>query len=133
MTATTTTAGGRVRFLAGRLRRALAAVAVAGLVAAGCGGSAPEVPLGADGQPDAALELGRTVYGAQCQNCHGNEGQGGRGKPLNRGRALERYPEIESMIEVVTQGKGSGMPSFDDKLEPDEIEAVVRYVREVLN
>ena len=128
MTTTTTTAGGRVRFLAGRLRRALATVAVAGLVAAGCGGSAPEVPLGADGQPDAALELGRTVYGAQCQNC-----QGGRGKPLNRGRALERYPEIESMIEVVTQGKGSGMPSFDDKLEPDEIEAVVRYVREVLN
>ena len=133
MTATTTTAGGRVRFLAGRFRRALAVVGVAGVVAVGCAGPAPEVPLGADGQPDPVLELGRTVYGAQCQNCHGNEGQGGRGKPLNRGRALERYPEIESMIEVVTQGKGSGMPSFDDKLEPDEIEAVVRYVREVLN
>ena len=37
------------------------------------------------------------------------------------------------MIQVVTEGKGSGMPSFDDKLDPDEIEAVVRYVRDVLN
>lgn len=99
----------------------------------GCGGAAPDVPLGADGQPDAVLELGRNVYGAQCSNCHGNEGQGGRGKPINRGRALERYPEIEAMIQVVTEGKGSGMPSFDDKLDPDEIEAVVRYVREILN
>ncbi|MEM7286967.1 MAG: c-type cytochrome [Actinomycetota bacterium] len=129
----TTTAGGRVRLLAGPLRRALLAVAVAGLVAAGCGGAAPEVPLGADGQPDPVLELGRTVYGAQCSSCHGNEGQGGRGKPLNRGRALERYPEIEEMIAVVVEGKGSGMPSFEDRLEADEIEAVVRYVREVLN
>ena len=133
MTTTTTTAGGRVRFLAGRLRRALAVVGVAGVLVTACGGPSPEVPLGPDGQPDAVLEAGRTVYGAQCSNCHGNEGQGGRGKPLNQGRALERYPEIEAMIQVVVEGKGSGMPSFEEKLEPDEIEAVVRYIREVLN
>ena len=84
MTITTTTAGGRVRFLAGRLRRALAVVGVAGVLVTACGGPSPEVPLGPDGQPDAVLEAGRTVYGAQCSNCHGNEGQGGRGKPQPR-------------------------------------------------
>ena len=133
MTATKAAAGGRARLLAGRLRRAVVAVGVAGVIAAGCGGASPDVPLGADGRADPVLELGRTVYGAQCSSCHGNEGQGGRGKPLDRGRSLERYPEIEAMIEVVAEGKGSGMPRFDDKLDPDEIEAVARYVREVLN
>ena len=102
-------------------------------VVAGCAGPAPDVPAGPDGEPDPVLVLGRDIYGSQCTNCHGNEGQGGRGKPLNGGRALERFPEIEAMVEVVTEGKGSGMPSFGGKLTDDEIEAVVLYVREVLN
>lgn len=133
MTAAGAMARGSRRSVRGAVGRGVAALGVATMVLAGCGGAAPEVPLGPDGQPDAVLEAGRSVYGAQCSNCHGNEGQGGRGKPLNGGRALERYPEIDAMIQVVTEGKGAGMPSFADKLDPDEIEAVVRYVREVLN
>ena len=61
-----------------------------------------------DGQPDPVLELGRVVYGEHCANCHGNEGQGGRGKPINGGRALERFPDVADMIAVITQGKGFG-------------------------
>ncbi len=133
MTTSIIAAGGRVRFLAGPIRRALAVAGVAAGLATGCAGPAPDVPAGPDGEPDPVLVQGRDVYGSQCANCHGNEGQGGRGKPLNGGRALDRFPEIESMIEVVTEGKGSGMPSFGGKLADDEIEAVVRYVRDVLN
>lgn len=123
------TAGGRSS--APRMARALATGLVFGFLLAACGGS-PEVPVGADGQPDAVLEQGRDVYGSSCAQCHGSSGQGGRGKRLNDGQAEERYPEVADMIAVVAEGKGSGMPAFDGKLEPGEIEAVVRYIREVL-
>lgn len=107
-------------------------VASLALLVGACAGETPTVPLGADGEPDAVLDLGRTVYGANCSTCHGNEGQGGRGKRLNNGEAVDRYPEIADMIEVVTNGKGSGMPSFGGKLSDEERLAVARYVREVL-
>ncbi len=136
---TTNTAGGRLGHLAGRLRRARGPAIVSGVLAlalilSACGaGSAPGVPLGPDGQPDATLEVGRTVFGARCSACHGNEGQGGRGKRLNNGRAVELYPDIADMITVITEGKGSGMPSFSDKLTEQERLAVARYIREVLS
>ncbi len=134
MTARTYTAGGRPSAFAGRVRRALAGLVFLAILVTGCGaGPSPEVPLGPDGQPDPVLELGRVVYGEHCANCHGNEGQGGRGKPLNGGRSLERYPDIADMIAVIAEGKGSGMPRFDSKLSAAEISAVAEYIREVLN
>ena len=108
----------------------IAAAAVA-LATAGCS-DPPEVPLGPDGQPDAVLAEGRDIYSSQCSQCHGVSGGGGRGKKLSDGMSVDRFPEIADMIEVVEKGIGSGMPRFDNKLDPDEIEAVVRYVREVL-
>jgi mono/diheme cytochrome c family protein len=42
------------------------------------------------------------------------------------------YPDVAAQIDVVTNGKGDGMPAFADKLTAGEIEAVVRYTREVL-
>lgn len=103
------------------------------VVASACGGSSPAVPLGADGEPDPVLEAGRVVYGQQCASCHGAEGQGGRGKKLNDGRAAQLHPEIDSMITVIAEGKGNGMPAFEAKLDGDEIAAVSRYVLEVLS
>lgn len=103
------------------------------LAVGACGGAAPEVPLGSDGQPDTDLELGREVFGQRCSTCHGNKGQGGRGKRLSGGRAEELYPDIDEMIAVITNGKGSGMPSFAEKLTVAERRAVARYVREVLD
>ncbi len=126
-------AGGRHQLLSGLVRRALPAVIFAALIVAACGAPAPEVPLGPDGQADTELGLGRTVYGQTCSTCHGNSGQGGRGKRLNGGRAEELYPNIDEMIAVITDGKGSGMPSFSEKLTAAERRAVARYVREVLD
>lgn len=99
---------------------------------AGCA-QAPTVPLGSDGQPDPVLDRGRQIFASQCSVCHGSAGQGGRGVKLNDGRAEALYPEIADMTAVVSSGKGSGMPSFADRLSPSEIEAVVLYVREVLS
>lgn len=115
-----------------RLRAAALSVALgaAGL-AAGCATSAPEVPVGPDGTADEVLVTGRDIYTRRCASCHGASGGGGRGPAFEDGRVVERYPDTGDHIEVVRQGRGA-MPAFEDVLDPAEIEAVVRYTREVL-
>lgn len=124
------TAGAPLR----RLRSVLAAAswAVLIVVAAGCS-SAPEVPVGPDGEPDAELVLGRDIYSARCSNCHGSDGQGGRGPRLGDGAALAAYPEASAMAAVIADGLNRGMPAFGASLSSAEIDAVVAYVRTVLN
>lgn len=95
-------------------------------------GSAPEVPLGPDGKPDPVLVTGRDVFGSRCSSCHASDGGGGRGPKLSDGTVVAAYPDVAAQIDVVTNGKGDGMPAFADKLTAGEIEAVVRYTREVL-
>jgi mono/diheme cytochrome c family protein len=58
-------------------------------------------------------------------------GQGGIGPQLADGRVVDRYPNIEDQIAVVTNGRGV-MPSFGGALSVAEIREVVRYEREVL-
>jgi len=101
------------------------------LVLSACAGEPREVPLGPDGQADEVLVLGRDVYGARCANCHGADGAGGTGPELRNGQVAENYPDIQDEIEVVTNGS-RGMPAFLVRLSEAEIEAVVRYTREVL-
>lgn len=113
-------------------QRLMLVVAVIVVVLGACG-SSPEVPLGPDGQPDPVLDAGRVVYGQNCTVCHGGSGQGGRGKKLNDGQIFELHPEIDTMLTVVAEGKGSGMPAFGEKLDAAEVAAVARYIREVLN
>ncbi len=104
------------------------------LAVAGCGRSAPPaVPSGPGGEPDPVLEAGRRVYATRCATCHSSDGRGGRGRKLSDGRAAAAYPDIADMIDVIAEGKGSGMPAFGDRLDDAEIEAVARYVREVLD
>lgn len=98
---------------------------------AGCAGEVPEVPLGPDGRPDAELELGRAVYQRRCANCHGAGGGGGTGPQLGDGAVVDEYPDVADQIAVVTDGR-NGMPSFAGSLAAVEIDAVVRYTREVL-
>ena len=93
--------------------------------------SVPEVPAGPDGTVDPVLVAGRQVYTDRCANCHGNRGQGGRGPKATGPAMVEIYPVVADQVEVVTEGR-SGMPGFADALTPAEVEAVVRFTREVL-
>jgi len=116
----------------GRVRRlALVWALVLALVGVGCS-SAPEVPVGPDGEPDPVLVLGRDVYESRCANCHGTNGQGGRGPQLNDGASVAAYPDPADMVAVVAIGLNAAMPAFGESLSPEEIDAVVAYVREVL-
>lgn len=106
-------------------------LAAALLLGACSGGSAPEVPEGADGTKDPVLVEGREVWSDNCARCHGSSGGGGSGVKLSDGRAEELYPDVADMHAVITGGKNA-MPAFGGSLSPEQIEAVAAYVRTVL-
>lgn len=115
-----------------RTRTKLVAVLAAATVLAGaCTDEPPEVPAGPGGEPDEVLTLGREIYGDRCANCHAGDGGGGRGPKLAGGAVVETFPDPGDQAEFIREGKGL-MPSFDDQLSDAEIDAVVRYTREVL-
>lgn len=112
------------------VQRAVAMAVVTLALATACS-SPPEVPLGPDGRPDPVLAEGRDIFGARCSSCHGTSGGGGRGPNIQSERVVAKYPDIEAQVDVVAQGRNQ-MPGFGDVLSPAELEAVVRYTREVL-
>ena len=83
-------------------------------------------------------ELGRRIYAENCSVCHGDDGRGARWtltnlKPAPRnftlpGTADELSPDY--MLQVVSFGKAdTAMPGFSTQLAPNQIAAVVGYVR----
>ncbi len=100
---------------------------VASVLLTGCvGDDVPEVSA-----EDTELVTGREVYVRNCVACHGTAGQGGTGPKLSDGVVIERYPDVQDHIDVIVNGRNQ-MPAYGGKLTDEEIEAVVRYNREVL-
>jgi mono/diheme cytochrome c family protein len=85
--------------------------------------------------PD-AFAASRSVYMKNCKECHGEKGDGGPVKledgtklkvpSLREGHAL-RHPDSD-FLKQITKG-GDGMPAFKDKLKPEEIDDLIRYIR----
>ncbi len=97
-------------------------------VLAGCAGSSVSRPT------DPALAKGQDLYNARCAACHGLRGEGGTGKRLNGGAVRRDLPDPAAHRRLVEQGvAGTAMPAWAGVLEPDEIDAIVRYEREVLD
>ncbi len=76
---------------------------------------------------------GLSVFKAKCMMCHGADGQANTtmGRQVNAANLLSadvKKLSAAEMKDVVTNGKGS-MPTFSDQLSPEEIDAVVGYVR----
>ena len=105
----------------------LVAVAAATMLVGCTTESSPAVP-----GDDVELVQGRQLYITQCVSCHGGSGGGGRGAKLNNGWVVDRYPEVADEVAVVTDGVRA-MPGFESKLTVEEIEAVVRYTREIID
>lgn len=78
----------------------------------------------------------RTIYGKDCKECHGQNGDGGPVKlqdgtklkvpSLREGHAL-RHTDAE-FVKQITKG-GDGMPAFADKLKPEEINDLIKFLR----
>lgn len=110
-----------------RCRSAMATMGLLALMVAGC--AAGEVP--AAPADDVELVQGQEVYANNCASCHGSTGKGGVGSKLDEGRAVGRYPDPGEQTALVTEGVRA-MPGFGSKLSEAEIEAVVRYIREII-
>lgn len=79
----------------------------------------------------AAPSEGARIYKSNCAECHGENGGGTeKGISFLEGHALD-HPR-EDFIAQVKNGEEDKMPSFSDKLTDAEIEAVVTYVRDVI-
>jgi mono/diheme cytochrome c family protein len=85
--------------------------------------------------PADELAASRATYMQVCSNCHGDKADGGvvnlDGKKLKvpslkEGHALNHTDE--QLARKIAQG-GDGMPSFKDRLKPEQIDGLVRFVR----
>ena len=71
------------------------------------------------------------IFASNCAECHGNKGEGAKkGIPLISGHALAHSEQ--EFVEQVTSGKANKMPPFREKLTDEQIAAVVKYVRDVI-
>jgi mono/diheme cytochrome c family protein len=97
---------------------------------------APEIaaaPAASDPFADAYVDFQK-----HCQVCHGEKGQGGtvtiegrklKVPSLRDGRALEHTDE--KFVKQISEGDEE-MPAFKDKLSPDEINQIVKFIRKEL-
>jgi cytochrome c551 len=76
------------------------------------------------------------VYGQNCVICHGDSAKGGvvsiEGKKLKIPSLVEGHAlkgSDEHYVKQITKG-GEGMPAFKDKLKPEEIDELVRLIRQ---
>ena len=78
----------------------------------------------------------KTIYGKDCKECHGQNGEGGPVKlqdgtklkvpTLREGHAL-RHTDAE-FLKQINKG-GDGMPAFADKLKPEEVNEWIKFIR----
>jgi mono/diheme cytochrome c family protein len=80
---------------------------------------------------------GKALYDENCKKCHGVIG--------NPPKTMKtKYPKIatfdaafiasrsdDSVVKILTRGKGEDMKSFKDKMTNDEMMAVAKYVRQL--
>ncbi len=79
----------------------------------------------------------RATFGAQCAGCHGRDGRGhtprGRrahARDLTDG-SWQNDVSDERLFNSITKGRGKKMPAYGKKLSEDQIDALVRYVRQL--
>jgi mono/diheme cytochrome c family protein len=126
------------------LDRLLPVLALAGLLGLTSGLAAATVTLAQEGAPAAeTLEQGRTIYGEQCESCHGPEGKGNGPAsrfldPPARDFTSGEWRHatdgtLENVARVVREGvDDTGMTPFADLLDEQQTNAVAAYVVHVL-
>jgi mono/diheme cytochrome c family protein len=87
----------------------------------------------------AAQADGKALYDAQCKKCHGALGTPNKVMgtkfpkmlPFNDAKAGTAKGTAADVVTILTKGKGADMKPFADKLKPDEMSAVAKYVLEL--
>ena len=83
--------------------------------------------------PSRADEASEKLYKTKCAACHGADGKGetavGKANKMrDLGSADVQKLSDEDLQEIITKGKGK-MQAFGKKMSPEEIAAVVTYLR----
>ncbi|MCH8156899.1 MAG: cytochrome c [Nitrospinae bacterium] len=87
------------------------------------------------------IELGEKIYHNRCQACHGEQGDGKtfaanalHPSPKNfTSTSSKKELTRKRMLKSITQGRpGTAMMPWKDVLSPQEIQAVLNYVRQEL-
>jgi mono/diheme cytochrome c family protein len=83
--------------------------------------------------PAKADDKSTAIYKQKCVTCHGTDGKGETpaGKAMNvRSFASQETAKMsdQELADVIGKGKGK-MPKYGASLKPDEIKAMVAYVR----
>ena len=74
---------------------------------------------------------GRETFRSRCAACHGLDGRGGEHGPDIVTSPKVRGISDRALFAIITHGiPRAGMPAFGLLLEPDEIGAVVGYIRQ---
>lgn len=80
---------------------------------------------------------GKALYDANCRKCHGVAGiplaamQKKFAKLAAFDAAFMAKRSDDSVVKVLVNGKGEGMKSFKEKMNPAEMKAVALYLREL--
>ena len=93
--------------------------------------------LSATVAPETAKLDGKQIYADSCMICHKDTGKGGPatidGKKIKAADLTsdrqKKHPDDEIAKDVSEGSPDDGMPAFKDKLKPEEIKAVVAYIR----
>ena len=75
------------------------------------------------------IELGATVYEAQCAECHGSEGEGVTGTALGNAAMLAFTVDEFLKYAIVNGRDGTEMKAFGDLLSDEEINGVTAFIR----
>ena len=107
-------------------RRALVVLALSLLTA--CGGDGIVLPDDADEQ----LFQGLAVYEQRCAQCHGRTGAGGIGANIQDVELRLTDAEQREVVVNGRRGPRGQMPAFGTILSDSDIDAVVRFTRDIL-
>jgi cytochrome c6 len=70
------------------------------------------------------------LFASKCAVCHGKDGKGSpSGKKMGvKDLSAEKGESAKEIAEDISAGKGK-MPAFKEKLSPEEIDALAKYVK----
>ena len=71
---------------------------------------------------------GEELYRVGCAQCHGTDLTGGLGPPIDAGSNADVGLSDEQVANVIRVGPGA-MPGFDGRLNEEQIESLVAYLR----
>src|SRR5215510_2911809 len=86
------------------------------------------LPRSSSAQSAADVQAGKVLFGHLCVTCHGFDGTGGAGPPLNRAK-LRNAPDDATLRTIIADGiPARGMPRLRRTMDSEQRE-LVAYVR----